>query len=659
MKFATASAVSISLFLATAAFPYVRSDVGPGRPFLFRPDVRHVQYFVNLARGSSKVSGSDADIMSALQSAANTWSSISGTTIHFNPIQSTNLIANPDDGRNVISFETDASTTSIVKDALAVTFTYYLPDGTLTDSDIVFDPTTNFSTTPSDSTTDLQSVATHEMGHALGFSHSGVYGATMFYSTGDNETNQRWLSDDDVAMAREAYPAPGGPAYGRFTGQLHASGGGLLRGGLVTAVEPATGVVVGGISSMTNASYSFQAPVGNYLLYAEPIAGQLSPDVFSLSPVQISTNFQAGFYGNNSNPVFVLLAEGAVSTIDITPPGGKSGITVKYGHLDPSAYFTGGPQVIPSGQQTDLEIAGAGVDSLTEQDIRVVGPASVHPGSVIVESPLSGTPVIRMTLDVPPRTNIGLASLFLSHGGSTTAYSGALILTPAKPVFTSAGVVNAFTFTGSNIAPGEDISIFGASIGPANALANTPDATGTYSTSLGGVGVTFDGQPAPLFYVSQGQINVQAPVELAGKTSTQVVVNYGGAQSDAVNVAVAPISAGLYPTPVNDDDGRLNSAQHAAKRGSYILLYGTGQGLVNPSVGTGKAAPSPNLAYAGPTTVTIGGQTVTPYFSGLAPGFVGLWQISVQIPPGLPPGIAQVSVTVNGSQTAPISVSVQ
>ncbi len=664
MRTVQAGVIAISLVFASAAFPYVRSTVSPGGQALFRSDAGRVQYLVNLTRGSN-VAGSDAEIMTALQGAANAWSSIPGTTIHFNPIQATTLIADSSDGHNVISFENNSTTGSVVNGALAVTFTFYSPsDGVLTDTDIVFNPKINFSTSPSANVTDLQSVATHEMGHALGASHSGVYGATMFYATGPGQTSQQKLSEDDQALMREAYPAAGGPQYGRITGHLLASGGGFLRGGLVAAVDSSTGVVVGGISLTTDGTYSFQVPAGNYVVYAEPIGGQLTPDVFSLSPIQISTNFQAGFYGGNSNPGSVAVSAGSTNTIDVSPPGGKSGLSVNFAAVNRASFYTSGPQVLPSGQSSELEIAGNGVDSLTEQDIRLVGPVSLRPGSLVQEGSLSGSPsypLIRMTVDVPARTNVASASLFLSHGGSTTAFTGGLILTPARPAFPAGGVVNAFTFTGGNIAPGEDISIFGTTLGPLTPLVNTPDASGTYSTGLGGVTVTFDGQAAPLFYVSQGQINLQAPVELAGKTTTSVVVTYGLNPSDPIGVTVAPVAGGLYPSPVNNDDGMLNSAK-PAKRGSYILIYGTGQGLVSPAVGTGKAAPAPSFAYAGATTVTFrgtGGQTVTPYFSGLAPGFVGLWQISVQVPTSLAVGTSQLFVTVNGVPTAPINVSVQ
>lgn len=55
---------------------------------------------------------------------------------------------------------------------------------------------------------DLQSVLTHEMGHALGLEHSETKGATMWPTTRRGETWQRDLTPDDEAGIAEAYGQP-------------------------------------------------------------------------------------------------------------------------------------------------------------------------------------------------------------------------------------------------------------------------------------------------------------------------------------------------------------------------------------------------------------------------------------------------------------------
>lgn len=53
-------------------------------------------------------------------------------------------------------------------------------DGTILDADIVFNGALQFSTDQTAGTFDIQSVATHEVGHMLGFDHTGGPLVTMF-----------------------------------------------------------------------------------------------------------------------------------------------------------------------------------------------------------------------------------------------------------------------------------------------------------------------------------------------------------------------------------------------------------------------------------------------------------------------------------------------
>jgi len=59
-------------------------------------------------------------------------------------------------------------------------------------------------------------------------------------------------------------------------------------------------------------------------------------------------------------------------------------------------------------------------------------------------------------------------------------------------------------------------------------------------------------------------------------------------------------------------------------------------------------------------TVTIGGLSATPTFSGLAPGFVGLYQINVAVPDGVTPGSAvSLTVTIGGVTSNSVTLAVQ
>ena len=73
---------------------------------------------------------------------------------------------------------------------------------------------------------------------------------------------------------------------------------------------------------------------------------------------------------------------------------------------------------------------------------------------------------------------------------------------------TVGGIVNGASFVpGQAIAPGSLFSIFGTQLAAAPAGADTIPL----STSLSNVSVSFNGVPAPILFVSSGQINAQLP----------------------------------------------------------------------------------------------------------------------------------------------------
>ena len=240
-------------------------------------------------------------------------------------------------------------------------------------------------------------------------------------------------------------------------------------------------------------------------------------------------------------------------------------------------------------------------------------------------------------------------------------------LSPAltvSPAFSSNPVLNGATFTiGQSIAPGSIVSIFGSnfSLGIANFL-STPAPN-----SLNGTSVTFNGTPAPLFYVSPTQINAQAPFNLP-VGQVQIQVQRGAATSSTITVPVTPFSPGIFIVDYNANTGAivhaadysLVTAANPAKPGETLAIFATGLGAVNQNVTSGVAAPSvPPYAYTTSTpSVTIGGVAKTPSYSGLAPGYVGLYQLNVAVPSGLAAGTASVQINIGGtgSNTAILAI---
>jgi len=79
----------------------------------------------------------------------------------------------------------------------------------------------------------------------------------------------------------------------------------------------------------------------------------------------------------------------------------------------------------------------------------------------------------------------------------------------------------------------------------------------------------------------------------------------------------------------------VNAAKPAIA-GETVLVYLTGLGTVSPTFTDGTAG-NTNTLYRADTDVTVyvGGQQSTVAFKGQAPGFPGLYQLNVTLPPFL------------------------
>jgi uncharacterized protein (TIGR03437 family) len=227
-----------------------------------------------------------------------------------------------------------------------------------------------------------------------------------------------------------------------------------------------------------------------------------------------------------------------------------------------------------------------------------------------------------------------------------------------------AATVNGASFASTApVAVGSLVSLFGSNIGPATAAgaANLP-----LPTTLGGYQVKIGGIFAPLLYVSGGQINCQVPFELAGQTSAQIVVSNSNATSSPSTVNLSSSAPGIFvgtgtQGAVLNQDYSANSAANPAARGSVVQIFATGQGVVSNQPADGAGAPSsPNLATTAATpVVVIGGFPATVQFSGLAQGFVGLWQVNATVPSTVTPGgSVSLQILMNGQVSNTVTIAV-
>jgi len=244
-------------------------------------------------------------------------------------------------------------------------------------------------------------------------------------------------------------------------------------------------------------------------------------------------------------------------------------------------------------------------------------------------------------------------------------YGAALLrLSNAQPVVTAAGVANAASLASGAVAPGEIVSLFGTKLGPAAGAGPQLTNPLLVSNAVAGVHVLFDGAPAPLIYVSESQVNAVVPFAIAGRSSTAMQVEYLGAVSAPVSLAVAAAAPGLFTHDasgagqgaiLNISDSSVNSVANPAARGDWVEIFGTGAGATVPASVDGMLAAPPYPQVKPNVVVTMGGIPCVTNYAGAAPGLVsGVLQINAQVPAGVTPGPSvALAVTIGGvsSQT--------
>jgi uncharacterized protein (TIGR03437 family) len=173
--------------------------------------------------------------------------------------------------------------------------------------------------------------------------------------------------------------------------------------------------------------------------------------------------------------------------------------------------------------------------------------------------------------------------------------------------------------------------------------------------------MTIGGFPAAMQFISPLQINAQVPFEVG--PGQQPLVYTKGTTQVTIMVTIVPAEPGIFLVngrgAILNQDNSLNTAANPALVGSAVQVFFTGQGLVTPSLATGQPASLTTLMFTNaPTTATIGGAPAQVLFSGLAPGFVGLGQANVLVPP-LASNDYSLVLTVNGQPSNVATVAVK
>jgi uncharacterized protein (TIGR03437 family) len=226
---------------------------------------------------------------------------------------------------------------------------------------------------------------------------------------------------------------------------------------------------------------------------------------------------------------------------------------------------------------------------------------------------------------------------------------------------------------GQAVAPGSLISIFGERLSNGNQVGTTIPLAGRLNT----VEVRMGNLRLPLFFVSPAQINTQLPFDLPIGPVTLTVSNVDRSGASFRTAPLVDFAPGIFSFG-GDGTGQgtiliagtgqvarpaVDPISRPAKRGEVVEIYCTGLGKVNnpPLLGQPSPANPPATTLVMPI-VTIGGVRSEVLFSGLSPGFVGIYQVNVRVAPNTPPGLfipVSLQMGPDGPESNTVTIAVE
>jgi uncharacterized protein (TIGR03437 family) len=289
------------------------------------------------------------------------------------------------------------------------------------------------------------------------------------------------------------------------------------------------------------------------------------------------------------------------------------------------------------------------------------GSSRIQPGSMTYEFDWT-----------PPATAAGSITIYVAGNAANASgnelgdhiYTNSYTLTLAgsgpTPSIDAGGVQNGASFQ-PGIVPGSWLTIKGSNLSPVTDTWEKAIVSGNLPTSLDGVSVSVGSKPAYVYFISPGQINVQAPDVGTGPVPVTVTTPTG--TSAAVTATVAAQDPAFFLWPGNQTVSTRNSDASlavkagtfagaitvAAKPGDVLILWGTGFGATTPTVAAGIQVPSDGKIYnSSPVSIKLGTTDAQVFGAALSPGFAGLYQIAIQVPASMADGDYAIKATVSG-----------
>ena len=314
--------VLFALAASESAEAYLHFTIGTGTRLRWESSVR---WFAT-DRGVPGVSASQ--FQAALQRAFGTWEAVPTASIAFQFVGFTSAEPSDDDGLTVLGFQNQPDQERVLA---ATSFVVDTLTAEIVESDVFFNSAFPWSTADAGEAgrVDLESVATHEIGHLLGLGHSALgeteivatggrrvlaSAAVMFpISLGLGSTQDRELLADDIAGVSDLYPD------GDFRADTGAVRGRVVRGGQpvlgahVVAFNPQTGDLIGGFALGSGGEFQIAGLTpGAHVIRVEPLDDADIDSFFSSRGVDV--DFQVTFHPR----LFVAPAGGVGDRFDVT-----------------------------------------------------------------------------------------------------------------------------------------------------------------------------------------------------------------------------------------------------------------------------------------------------------------------------------------------------
>lgn len=195
-----------------------------------------------------------------------------------------------------------------------------------------------------------------------------------------------------------------------------------------------------------------------------------------------------------------------------------------------------------------------------------------------------------------------------------------------------------------SLAPGSFISIYGTRLGSGLATASSIP----FPTTLGTTTVTVNEKPIPLHFAGENQANALLPDDISGLVRLTVKT---GAGVHSINVLIEDAVPAVFTVSqtgtgaaaaLHAVEGGVVSDANPARIGEYVSVFLTGLGAT-------EASGSLQVAKIKPEA-TVDGIAATVAWAGRAPGFVGLDQVNIVIPPGVHAGAAVPLIVRSGKR---------